>query len=790
VAFDTAKYLKKYREETFERLESAERALINHEKSPDKASLFRGIKREVHTLKGSSKMLGFETINELAHSLEDFFEDVSRGTKELNDDRIDLILSLFDVLREGSEWIVTHGDDTSFDGTQGKTLLKELNQAEVKAESGPGNHVPLESTIHNTSSFSLSKNDLFSQLGLTPPPSEEKPADSPDVLKTDPSPPNDKTEIPIMENPPQQPKNVDQPAGKNNTGPSLKKIVTGKMNERVFQHKVKVDAEVIDQLTHYSMETTFHIMHFENILQRYKTQGMKLKNVLSRLGNSPTPELANLSHMEHGYSELFLDFQKTYDQFNTLLSKLTDSVLATKLIPLSNIFNTFPRYVRDLSRELSKKVVLKIEGQETKLDKNILACLNEALIHIIRNAIDHGIETKEERTRKQKEEQATLSLSAFNQGNRVVIVIRDDGQGIDLEKVKKKALEKKLVLPEKVDQLSSRDLLDFIFLSGFSTSEMTTDISGRGVGMDVVRKNINKYHGQIEVETESGLFTEFRIILPMAMSTSQLLFVEIAGRKYGLPLEFLSSVHPLKNTNIMLHKRKLSLIEQGEILEVVDIGQYLGIRNELNPLEDSFLLSTTLNEHVLLLVDRVLGQKDQIVKKYDDFLGKPMFSSGATQLEDGQTIIVLDVFDLINYRGLESQMRTMGVSKTEKKNRILLVDDSAMTREIEAGILESAGYDVTTAVDGMDAFEQLSLNSDFDLIVTDVEMPNMDGFELTEKIRKTPVLSALPVVMVTSLSKSSERLRGLEAGANAYLTKQALAKGSLLQTVRQFMGGE
>ena len=852
MAFEAGKYFKKYREETMERLQNAESALLNYEKEPDPSSLFREIKREIHTLKGSSKMLGLEQMNRVTHQMEDFLEGVSDGTEQLNEHRLDTLLALFDVLRAGADSVVENGSDEVYDFSEGDRLLKALLQ-DGESEDTPA--AEAANLLPDPNSTSFSKSDLFAQLGLSDMNAEEilTPGELPDDAFDEdetphvPLPTTDSLRIDLSSLNLEPPKelSIDQPkapsltgtppkapsaesgegeeppknkptepgeatvpktgspgspksvkpqknkavAEKAAAGSSVDRIVDGKIQERVFQQQVKVDSSVIDNLTHHSMEANFHLMHFESIIHRFKSFGRRFHSEVERgSGQDTTNEPYQVIY--HNYMELFREFQKSYDEFNNLLSQLTDSILSTKLIPLSNIFNTFPRYVRDLAKELEKKVDFVIEGQDTKLDKNILTCLNEALIHVIRNAMDHGIETPQERQNADKPKQAVLQLKAFNQGNKVVIVIRDDGRGIDLAKVKQKALEKKLVLPGKVDQLSQKELLEFIFLSGFSTSELTTDLSGRGVGMDVVRKNINRFHGQIEVDTDKGVFTEFRIILPMAMSTSQLLFVEIAGKHYGLPLEFLKSVRPLQNNEIMLHKKKLSLIENGKILEVVDIGQYLGLREELNPMSKSFLLKTTLHDQVMLLVDRVLGQKDQVVKKFDDFIGKPMFSSGATQTEDGSTVIVLDLFDLINYRGRESQISPIRLQSESKPNRILLIDDSAMTREIEASILESAGYEVVTAVDGLDGFERLSVDPEFDLIVTDIEMPRMDGFDLAKKVRATSQFSSLPIIMVTSLSKSSDRLRGLEVGANAYLTKQALAKGALLQTVRQFIAGD
>jgi chemotaxis protein histidine kinase CheA len=781
---DFRQYQLKFVQESRERLDAAENELLILEQHPEDDQALRRLKREFHTLKGAATMLGFSGIASLTHQLEDFFEErLSGSSPELGKTHVDGLLRVVDVLRQTLAEVETDGSEDSLTEEQVTALWASL-------EAGPVVSSRPEPLAEAPRTMSFSKASLMAQLGVAPPlitVSEEVSEEPPPFVP------------PAAAEPVERPRSAGPSVEES---PNVASLVSKKRDERLLQNEIKVSADVIDKLTRDALETSFQVLQLESLVQGFK----RLQRQFSRFHleqqgpTDPSRDRAAWSdHWQkrrdeealllHHLQQLTEKFQGAYDVLNATMGELNDAVLESKLISVGQVFNTLPRYVRDLGQLLKKEISFSISGQHTKLDKGILLCLNEALIHMIRNAVDHGLETAEERLAKGKPAKGHLSVDARTKGNRVQIVVRDDGRGIDVAKVKKKALEKKLVSQEKSGDLTKRDWLEFIFLSGFSTTDLTTDLSGRGVGMDVVRKNINKFNGRIDVDTETDAYTTFTLTLPTAMSTSLLLVVSVAGQDFGLPLEFLSQIRPLTHADLMVHQKKLSLIDGTSILEVVDIGQYLGLREEVNPSGDGFLLHTTLKDNLWLLVDQVEGQKYQVVKKFDDFMGKPMFSTGATQLEDGRTVVVLDVFDLVSFKGKTSRLRHESAKSEGKTRRILLVDDSAMTREIEAGILRDAGYLVETAVDGVEALERLSGGDVWDLLVTDIEMPRMDGFQLAEHVRKAQALAGLPLIMVTSLAKPSDRLKGLSVGANAYLTKQGLAKGLLLETVRQLIGG-
>jgi two-component system chemotaxis sensor kinase CheA len=432
------------------------------------------------------------------------------------------------------------------------------------------------------------------------------------------------------------------------------------------------------------------------------------------------------------------------------LSRVTDelgeSVMKVRMLPVSTVLDMFPRMIRDIGREKGKEIEFVVKGGETELDRKVLEEIKDPLVHILRNAVDHGLEMPDDRERAGKPRTGTITVRAFQKGNSIVIQVEDDGGGIDVDKVTKKALREGLITSSELETMSEDEAMRLIFASGLSTSSIITDISGRGVGMDVVRKNIEKLHGHVEIESELGKGTELTLMLPLTLATTQELLVSINEMIFGIPISSVERIRRIQAEDIRHVEGKEAILIDNEPVSLVQLRDVLELEKsaESNGRLDTKLpvvIIGTGKWRIAFLVDTVVGQQESVVKSLGKQLSRVRNVAGATILGTGKVIMTLNPTDLLkSARGVNGshtfyKRQKVADNVVEEQKRILVVDDSLTTRNLEKTILETAGYDVRVASDGREAMQKLAMDADIDLIVSDVLMPNMDGFELTSAVR-------------------------------------------------------
>ncbi len=474
-----------------------------------------------------------------------------------------------------------------------------------------------------------------------------------------------------------------------------------------------------------------------------------------------------------------------FNELSRLLNDLQDRAMRTQMVPVSTITDQLHRAVRDLARSQGKKIRWEARGTDTELDRGVLHQLSDSLVHLVRNAVDHGVELPEERQKVGKHAQATVRLQAMQLGSEVILAVTDDGRGIDVASVNDEAGRRGI----DTDGMTEQELLGLTFQAGLSTRPFVTDVSGRGVGLDVVRTKVESVHGRVEVRSEPGAGTEFRIVVPITTAVLRCLLVEAGGQSFALPFHrvLLSQPH---DPAAAAHAEGRPVIRvEGQAIPVQALAETLKLdagRETTGPL---VVLADTARRHAFQ-VDRLIGQRDVVIKALDPLLPHLPAVAGASVEPDGSILVVLDPPGLIQ-RARQASRATAPKKpikdSAESRRSILVVDDALTIRELQRSILERAGFHVRVAVDGNHALSALA-EAPSDLVLTDIEMPNMDGFALTEAIRAHPTLANIPVLILSSRSSADDRQRGLDAGADGYIQKSGFDEASLLTAVNRLLG--
>jgi two-component system chemotaxis sensor kinase CheA len=479
----------------------------------------------------------------------------------------------------------------------------------------------------------------------------------------------------------------------------------------------------------------------------------------------------------------------------TMVDNLLDEMKKVVMQPFATLLDVLPRMVRELSREQGKSVELVIRGEDIEIDRRILEEMKDPLIHLIRNCVDHGIETPELRGKAGKFRQGTLTITiAAHDGSKVELLVADDGMGIEAATVKASALKQALLSAEQAGALNEQEALSLIFQSGVSTSPIITDISGRGLGLAIVKEKVEKLNGSLSVATEVGKGTTFRIILPVTLARFRGVLVRVSRNLFVLPTSNVERVLRVGKADIRTVENRETIVLHGHVTALARLAEIL----ELPPAPDAdeeparqpVMVLAYGNQRIAFLIDEVLNEQEVLVKRLGKQLVRVRNVAGATVLGSGQVVPILNVADLIesavhsSARGVRTAVAVP--AKSAKKQSVLVVEDSITSRILLKNILETAGYRVETAVDGMDGLTKLRSGA-FDLVVSDVEMPRMDGFGLTTQLRADKRLNQLPVILVTALDSREDRERGVDAGANAYIVKSSFDQSSLLEVVRRLI---
>ena len=543
------------------------------------------------------------------------------------------------------------------------------------------------------------------------------------------------------------------PAESDKKSLEMKKKEVNKTLAHISEQTIRVDVKRLDQLMNLIGELVL------------------AKNRLIKIYND----------VEERYEgEKFLEeVNQVVSAISIVTTDLQIAVMKTRMLPIGKVFNRFPRVVRDLSRELKKKVNLIIKGEETELDKSIIEEIGDPLVHMIRNAIDHGIEPPEERVKKGKDEIGNVWLQAYNEGNMIVIEIKDDGRGMDPEILKQKAVEKGIITNTEASNMSNKEAFMLIFKPGFSTAAKITNVSGRGVGMDVVKTNIEKLNGIIEVDSVTGKGSTFKLKIPLTLAIIQALLVSSQEDLFAVPLSNVIETVRIVEEDIYLIEGKSVLKLREEVLPLVNMADIFEIEKVLEP--DKYLYVVILGlgaTKVGLIVDRFIGQEEIVIKSLGEFLKGLPGIAGATIRGDGKVTLIIDVGTLMKLakETHNKKVVTESIQEAKKKKEkpedfnVLIVDDSAMDRKIMKTSIEDLGVNIIEAKDGVEALDIVKKN-DIDAVLIDIEMPRMDGYTLAQEIRKYNKYRKLPLIAVTSRATKADRVRGVEVGMNEYITK-------------------
>jgi len=500
---------------------------------------------------------------------------------------------------------------------------------------------------------------------------------------------------------------------------------------------------------------------------------------------------ANFSRVSHEVTTLYNERRAFALQFNQLTHHLESSVNTLRLVPFATLLAPLYRVVYDLSKQQNKDVNFVVEGEDIKIDRYLYKNLHASLVHLITNAIDHGIESIDTRQEQGKNTQAQLSLKITKQANHLLIDINDDGRGIDLKVIKQVGIDKLIITRNEADTYSDQQLLNLIFRPGFSSAKMISTSSGRGVGLDIVRANLRKIKATIEVQTSVGRGSQFSLKLPAMLSSEQGLILLTAEQYFVIPTYAIEWVKDVQQQQLTELNGQMVLADKNQQpVSCFYLSELLGLPKVAGKQGDTVhavFLSNGI-ESIAVFVEEVIGDQEIIIKRFNYPLTKVDYSVGMTLLADGQLVPVLNAEELINKAPLAKIFKPLSRegAKVQKK-KILVVDDSITTRTLLFNILQQQGYAVTAMINGLDAWHELQKNKHYDLIVTDVEMPLLNGFELIKKIKASESLSAIPTVIVTSLDSNEDKRLGVQIGANAYICKDSLNTDSLLSIVKQLI---
>ncbi|RII25554.1 MAG: hybrid sensor histidine kinase/response regulator [Geobacter sp.] len=519
--------------------------------------------------------------------------------------------------------------------------------------------------------------------------------------------------------------------------------------------------------------------------KRLESRVIDLKSLVRSTGGSPSFRELGTFQRDLEDDVLYLDY---------IIQELHGEAMALRMLPLRTITDGFQRLVRDLSRTQGKEVDLVIEGDGIELDRVLLESLKPMFLHMLTNAVDHGIEPPDVRKMHGKPGKAAITISARHEGDSVQIVVRDDGRGMDPGRIRQAALRRGVIDKEEAELLRDDEALYLTLRPGFSTSETVTDVSGRGVGLDVVQKNLERVKGTLSLRSSVGVGTEITLRLPMSLSVVEALLVGCGGESYAIPVSYVLETIKVRSDDIVTVGGKEVVSLRGATVPLVSLAVLFGLPEQKTLLDTGKVTAVVLRLREQLLactVDRHQGSGEIVVKQLGSQMKKVTFIFGATILGDGNPALILNVPDLFAHaEGTTSTGFRQAFAEQEAtrvRGRILVVDDSITTRTMERSILVSHGYQVEVAISGEDALEKVA-GFQFDLVVSDVEMPGINGFELARRLRGMENYREVPIIIVSSLSRDEHKRQALDAGAQAYIVKGSFDQGTLLETVESLIG--
>lgn len=723
-------FLKKFQEETADRLQKIQLAVLDLEKSTS-AVASETVARELHTMKGEARILGLNAIGQMAHAAEDVL-------KSSQDQKITLRIAT-DMLLRACDCISDLVDQPE-QAADGTSAVAELCGV-LAATSG----YPVPALKPGLPS--ISNGQKMPSSGVV---------SSADAVSPSAGPPPSK----------------------------------GSIHDR----SIRVNVEVLDSLglsagdlLVESARAKLRSRELSELFGRVARMNDRYLRLGDRLRRDAkmVPELDLLESDLHLLRDDSFRFaRRNSDGNNTLhgnLAHLADTIAEARLVPLSTVFEAFPRAVREIARQQAKQVDLAIDNLEVGVDRSVLADVRDALVHLLRNAVDHGIEAPDFRQGLGKPREGRISIRARSDGDMLHVEVEDDGRGIDPERMRLAAVAKKLVSTSAAAALSDREAIDFVFVAGFSTRDEVSDLSGRGVGMDVVKRKVEALGGSVSIVSRVSRGTTVALRLPQSLALMRVLLVRLGSDIYGVPAADVEAVTRIRPADRIEVFGTVSVNHRGKPVVLVALGPLLGLNGGPSHDHPPAIIVRHGGDLAALVVDGFVDEREVAVKPCGgEFLAGAAFIAGTAALEDGRIAVLLHLPDVMT----ETRRLTRPVTSSApaRKLRVLLVDDSPIARATESALVKALGHSVDEAIDGEDAYVKLKSQS-YDILLTDLQMPKMDGFTLTRRIKSTPGFGHLPIIILSSLASPEDRRRGLDAGADAYLIKGELGVESLAQAI-------
>lgn len=725
-----------FKVESDEHLQKIEALLLSLERDPADRTLLEQMFREAHSLKGAARMVGLAEIESLAHRFEDILGLAKRGEKAILSPVVDRLCEGLDAMRALARQAVT-GEPAYVDfagiqerlaGATATPLAGEAPKAMGKGKPHPHqDEEPSSATVPGIETVRLDTRKLDPLLALA-----------------------------------------------------------GEL--AVTRARIALRLPDVEEILN-----TWDEMEKRELLAPCTASTGK-ENPMRAATVPPRRETGELRQAVGLLRRLRDAMYEDNAKLEAISSGIEENIRAIRLLPLSTIFTQFPRMARDLAREQGKEIRFTVEGGESQADKRILEEMKDPLMHLIRNAIDHGIEPPDERARLGKPGPGLLRLGAYPSGSNIVIEVADDGRGLNVDLIRQSALKRGLRSEEELASMSAQQIQGLILESGLSTSTFITEISGRGIGLDVVRAGVDRLKGAVQLESAPGRGCCVRLRLPVTLATTRVLLARVGGRIFAFPVECVHTMTSVRPGTVFTAEGRSIIVFEGKPLSVAFLSDLLDMRREDEARADRDAPAACIvlfadGERLGVLVDELLDEQEVILKAAGGLLKRVRNVDGMTILGTGAVCTVLNPYDLI--RTVCSPARPAApvpapARAPDEKHRILLVEDTILTRTLEQRILEAAGYEVVAAVDGLDALSKLGTRR-FDAVVSDIIMPNLDGVAFTERIRQDKRYKDLPVILVTSLADDADKKRGLDAGANAYIPKPAFDQAFFLETLRRLV---
>ncbi|WP_387305694.1 chemotaxis histidine kinase/response regulator CheAY2 [Helicobacter pylori] len=780
--------------EAFEMNEQLDQDLVELEHNPEDLDLLNRIFRVAHTIKGSSSFLNLNILTHLTHNMEDVLNRARKGEIKITPDIMDVVLRSIDLMKTLLVTIRDTGSDTN-NGKENEIeeAVKQLQAITSQNLEGAKETSGTKEAPKEVKEEIKEKTKEEVKANKTPtaenPASDNPLADEPDLDYANMSAEEVEAEIERLLNKRQEAdkerRAQKKQEAKQEVTPTKEtpKTETPKAPKTETKAKAKADTEEnkapsigVEQTVRVDVRRLDHLMNLIGEL-------VLGKNRLIRI----------YSDVEERYDgEKFLEeLNQVVSSISAVTTDLQLAVMKTRMQPVGKVFNKFPRMVRDLSRELGKSIELIIEGEETELDKSIVEEIGDPLIHIIRNSCDHGIEPLEERRRLNKPETGKVQLSAYNEGNHIVIKISDDGKGLDPVMLKEKAIEKGVISERDAEGMSDREAFNLIFKPGFSTAKVVSNVSGRGVGMDVVKTNIEKLNGIIEIDSEVGVGTTQKLKIPLTLAIIQALLVGVQEEYYAIPLSSVLETVRISQDEIYTVDGKSVLRLRDEVLSLVRLSDIFKVDAILESNSDVYVVIIGLaDQKIGVIVDYLIGQEEVVIKSLGYYLKNTRGIAGATVRGDGKITLIVDVGAMMDMaKSIKVNITTLmnESENTKSKNSpsdyvVLAIDDSSTDRAIIRKCLKPLGITILEAANGLEGLEILKNGDKIpDAILVDIEMPKMDGYTFASEVRKYNKFKNLPLIAVTSRVTKTDRMRGVESGMTEYITKPY--SGEYLTTV-------